>query len=77
MQPTPAGWRYQLDAAKFVFGNPPDDTLLLAGLSDERRQAQISTVPYADYDWLRDARRRFDPADLLTPGYEVFGRHPR
>lgn len=47
---TPAGLRYRLDAvAQFSGDNPPDDALLLAGLSDDRSAAELSTLPYFDY----------------------------
>lgn len=48
--PTPTGWRYRLDAmAQFSRKTPPDDTALLAGLSDDRSAAEISTLSYFDY----------------------------
>jgi len=48
--PTPAGWKYRLDAvAQFSGNNPPDDDALLVGLSDDRPAAEISTLPYFDY----------------------------
>jgi FAD/FMN-containing dehydrogenase len=46
---TPTGWKYRLDAvAQFSGNNPPDDAVLLAGLSDDRPAAQLSTLPYFD-----------------------------
>jgi FAD/FMN-containing dehydrogenase len=46
---TPTGWQYKLDAvAPFSGNNPPDDDRLLAGLSDDRLAAQVSTLPYFD-----------------------------
>lgn len=45
---TPTGWMFRLDAVKYS-GNAADDNALLAGLSDERPQAQRSTLPYFDY----------------------------
>ena len=48
--PTPTGWRYRLDAAsQFSGNNPPDDDALLAGLSDDRSAAQLSTLSYFNY----------------------------
>jgi FAD/FMN-containing dehydrogenase len=48
--PTPTGWKYRLDAvAQFSGNNPPADEVLLAGLSDDRPAAQVSTLPYFDY----------------------------
>jgi cytokinin dehydrogenase len=48
--PTPAGWKYRLDAvAQFSGNDPPDDATLLAGLSDNRPAAEISTLLYFDY----------------------------
>lgn len=46
---TPAGWAFRLDAVKQFGDAPPDDDALLAGLSDERPEAQLSTLPYLDY----------------------------
>jgi FAD/FMN-containing dehydrogenase len=44
----------------------------------------VSAFPMSRADWrrhfgpafrqLREAKRKFDPANVLTPGYEVFGR---
>jgi FAD/FMN-containing dehydrogenase len=48
--PTPAGWKYRLDAvAQLSSNNVPDDASLLAGLSDDRSAAEIATLPYFDY----------------------------
>lgn len=47
--PTPAGWTFRLDAAKGFSTGPPDDDLLLTGLSDDRAQAQLSTLTYHAY----------------------------
>ena len=47
--PASTGWTFRLDAVKQFSGNPPDDSGLLAGLSDMRGQAQLSTLPYVDY----------------------------
>jgi FAD/FMN-containing dehydrogenase len=48
--PTPGGWTFRLDAARyFSGGNPPDDETLLAGLSDDRAAAKPATLPYAEY----------------------------
>jgi FAD/FMN-containing dehydrogenase len=48
--PTPSGWKYRLDAASYFSGSSaPDDGTMLAGLSDDRSAAEISTVPYFDY----------------------------
>jgi cytokinin dehydrogenase len=47
--PAPQGWTYRLDAVKYLSGPSPDDDALLAGLSDERSAAQLSTLPYRDY----------------------------
>ena len=49
MLPTPTGWMFRLDAVKAFSTDPPDDSLLLAGLSDERGRAQLSTLSYASY----------------------------
>ncbi|HEY6423876.1 MAG TPA: hypothetical protein VIY28_11625 [Pseudonocardiaceae bacterium] len=42
------GWTFRLDAVKEFSGDPPDDNALLTGLSDDRSQAQPSTIPYRD-----------------------------
>lgn len=47
--PTSNGWTFRLDAVKEFSTDPPDDGLLLAGLSDNRAQAQLSTLSYAAY----------------------------
>lgn len=48
--PTPDGWRYRIDAyAALAGGRPPDDDALLAGLSDDRSAAEISTLSYVDH----------------------------
>ncbi len=48
--PTPSGWTFRLDAARYFAGDhPPDDKMLLAGLSDDRAAAKPATLPYADY----------------------------
>ncbi|MCK1744200.1 hypothetical protein IVA80_26035 [Bradyrhizobium sp. 139] len=48
--PTTTGWTFRLDAAFYFSGdNPPDDTSLLVGLSDDRSAAQLSTSSYFDY----------------------------
>ena len=46
---TPNGWSFRLDAITAIHRRPPDDAELLAGLSDDRPQAQASTLPYPDY----------------------------
>ena len=43
------GWMFRLEVVKEFSGNPPDDVVLLAGLSDDRPKAQPSTLPYRDY----------------------------
>ncbi len=43
------GWRFRLDIVKEFSGNPPGDNALLTGLSDDRSQAEPSTMPYLDY----------------------------
>jgi FAD/FMN-containing dehydrogenase len=47
--PTPTAWTFRLDAMRQFSGNPPDDNALLAGLSDDRSKAQLSTLRYFDY----------------------------
>jgi cytokinin dehydrogenase len=48
--PTPAGWTFKLDAARYFSGDdPPDDKALLVGLSDDRSAAKLSTLSYVDY----------------------------
>lgn len=43
------GLSFQLDVAKFFTGNPPDDDLLLAGLSDDPVRRTPGTIAYVDY----------------------------
>jgi cytokinin dehydrogenase len=46
----PPRWTFRLDAVRYFSGeDPPDDTALLAGLSDDRSSAKVSTLPYLDY----------------------------
>ena len=47
--PTPTGWTFRLDAVKAFSTDPPDDSALLAGLSDDRARAELSTLSYAAY----------------------------
>jgi FAD/FMN-containing dehydrogenase len=43
------GLAFQLDAAKNFDGDPPDDNVLLAGLSDDPAQRQPTTIGYFDH----------------------------
>jgi FAD/FMN-containing dehydrogenase len=44
------GWTFRIDAASFLFqDHAPDDTRLLAGLSDARTAAKLITTSYIDY----------------------------
>lgn len=47
--PTPAGWRFRLEAVRHFSGSAPDDVPLLAGLSDERPKANVNSLPYVAY----------------------------
>jgi FAD/FMN-containing dehydrogenase len=70
--PTPTGWKYRLDAvAQFSGNNPPDDDVLLAGLSDDRPAAQVSTLPYFD-----DLNRLAALEQLLRSNSQWFSPHP-
>jgi FAD/FMN-containing dehydrogenase len=70
--PTPTGWKYRLDAvAQFAGNNPPDDNILLAGLSDDRPAAQVSTLPYFD-----DLNRLAVLELLLRANGQWFSPHP-
>jgi cytokinin dehydrogenase len=70
--PTPTGWKYRLDAvAQFSGNNPPDDDVLLAGLSDDRPAAQVSTRPYFD-----DLNRLASLEQLLRSNGQWFYPHP-
>ena len=40
---------FQLDVAKFFTGSPPDDNVLLAGLSDDPAGRMPGTIAYVDY----------------------------
>jgi FAD/FMN-containing dehydrogenase len=43
------GLAFRLDAAKNFSGDPPDDSVLLAGLSDDPARRQPMTIGYFDY----------------------------
>src|SRR3984893_11177927 len=43
------GLAFRLDAAKNFNGDPPDDNVLLAGLSDHSAQRQPTTIEFFDY----------------------------
>ncbi|MGQ0840048.1 FAD-binding protein [Actinokineospora sp.] len=43
------GWKYTLDAAVLFTGTAPDDAAMLAGLSDDRAAAALSTPTYLQY----------------------------
>ncbi|MEV5966999.1 FAD-binding protein [Kribbella sp. NPDC051952] len=43
------GIAYRLDVVKYFDGDPPDDTVLLADLSDDPNQRQPTTLGYFDY----------------------------
>lgn len=48
--PTPAGWSFKMDAVSYFSGDKhPDDSAHLAGLSDDRSAARLSTLSYFDY----------------------------
>ncbi|WP_231640725.1 FAD-binding protein [Nocardiopsis sp. NRRL B-16309] len=54
-----SGWRFMLEGVAFHEGSaPPDDDALLAGLSDDRADAEIVDLPYLDF------------ADRLAPAVE-------
>jgi FAD/FMN-containing dehydrogenase len=68
------GWVFRLDTVKHFTGIPPDDSALLAGLSDDRTKRQPSTLAYVDYlnrlaaleAALRANRQWFFPHPWLT-----------
>ena len=68
------GLSFQLDVATFFTGNPPDDELLLAGLSDDPARRNPSTIAYVDYlerlagleAALRDNGQWFHPHPWIT-----------
>ncbi|ONI81652.1 FAD linked oxidase [Actinosynnema sp. ALI-1.44] len=66
------GWTYLVDGSKLFSGaDAPDDDALLAGLSDDRAQAQIGTFPYSDYAY------RFAPLEKsLRSNGHWFHPHP-
>ena len=70
--PTPTGWTFRLDAVCCFSGDkPPDDNALLAGLSDDRAAAKLSTLPYFDY------LNRFAALEqLLRSNGQWFHPHP-
>ena len=47
--PAPGGIAFRLDVVKNFNGDPPDDQVLLAGLSDDSAQRQHATIEYFDY----------------------------
>src|SRR5262249_5209917 len=65
------GTAFQLDAAKYFNEDPPDDNVLLAGLSDDPAQRQLTTIEYFDYlNW-------FAPFEaMLRAKGEWFFPHP-
>lgn len=70
--PTPTGWKYTLDVASlFSGGNAPDDAAKLAGLSDIREAAQLTTVSYFDY-----LNRLAGLEQLLRANGQWFHPHP-
>jgi hypothetical protein len=49
-RPDDTGWRFMIEAASyFTPPGAPDDSRLLAGLRDNRSEAQITTQPYRDF----------------------------
>jgi FAD/FMN-containing dehydrogenase len=70
--PTPAGWTFRLDAARYFSGDqPPDDNALLAGLSDDRAAAKLTTLSYLEYLNRLAALER-----LLRSNRQWFNPHP-
>jgi cytokinin dehydrogenase len=62
-RPDDTGWRYMLEAASYYTPPAvPDQTALLAGLSDIRAEAVITTVTYTE--WVH----RVDPAVVALKG---------
>jgi cytokinin dehydrogenase len=43
------GAAFRLDAAKYFSGDPPDDNALVAALSDDPAQRELTTIEYFDY----------------------------
>jgi cytokinin dehydrogenase len=43
------GFAFSLDVVKYFNGDPPDDHVLLAGLSDDPARRQPTTIEYLDY----------------------------
>jgi FAD/FMN-containing dehydrogenase len=66
------GWTYSVDGSKLFSGDAvPDDGTMLAGLQDDRAQAQINTFGYLDYV------NRFAPLEeLLRTNDQWFYPHP-
>jgi cytokinin dehydrogenase len=70
--PTPAGWTFRLDAVRYFSGSEaPDDDALLAGLSDDRAAATLSTLPYFDH-----LNRLAALEQLLRSNGQWFHPHP-
>jgi cytokinin dehydrogenase len=74
VQPRPdgAGWRYLIEAVSYhTPPTVPDDAALLAGLSDDRAQATISTTTYVGW------AHRLDPAvEFLKAIGDWYRPHP-
>ena len=70
--PTPAGWTFRLDAARYFSGDqPPDDNALLGGLSDDRSAAKLTTLSYLEY-----LNRLAALEQLLRSNRQWFYPHP-
>jgi cytokinin dehydrogenase len=69
--PMPTGWAFRLDAARYFSADKPDDNALLAGLSDDRAAAKLSTVTYLEY-----LNRLAALEQLLRSNGQWFHPHP-
>jgi cytokinin dehydrogenase len=70
--PMPAGWTFRLDAVRYFNGDKlPDDSAPLAGLSDDRPAAKLTTSTYLEY-----LNRLAALEQLLRSNGQWFHPHP-
>jgi cytokinin dehydrogenase len=67
----PGGWKFQLEGGVFYTGSAPDDSTVLAGLSDARAAAVIADLSYPEYLSAFDALE-----DILRGNGQWFNPHP-
>jgi cytokinin dehydrogenase len=65
------GWKFQLEGGVFYTGSAPDDTTVLAGLSDTRASAVTVDLSYSEYLSTFDALE-----NILRGNGQWFNPHP-